>query len=116
MIEADLSRYHHLNLDDLYRGELSLSHVAALVRRLPAGSELVSVLHDGQPPLSRIEDLLCDLWVVLVQANSEKGSLPDDFDHPVRARIRAKAKAAHVKALREKFRQRQAAYAESRTA
>ncbi len=54
-------------------------------------------------------DLLADLWAVTVRASSEKGSLPDDFDHPVRAEMAAKAKAEHKQALKERYLKRKAA-------
>ncbi|MGV0627210.1 hypothetical protein [Mycolicibacter minnesotensis] len=60
-----------------------------------------------------IEDLLADLWVLIVRVNSEKGSLADDFDHPVRVAMMAKAKAAHKAALKEEFRRRKNAYTSS---
>ncbi|MDD7812626.1 hypothetical protein PP713_08665 [Mycobacterium sp. CSUR Q5927] len=63
----------------------------------------------GQPRWNTL-DLLADLWVILVRANSEKGSLPDDFDHPVRAEMTAKAKAAHKQQLKDEFQQRKNAY------
>ncbi|WP_237082686.1 hypothetical protein [Mycobacteroides abscessus] len=55
---------------------------------------------------SQTDHLLADLWVVLVRANSEKGSLPEDFDHPVRAEMTARARAEHKRALQEEFKQR----------
>lgn len=98
----------------MYRGELSLSHLAVLVRRLPIHSELVTEMNDGKPQMSPTEELLADIWVALVAVNAEKDSLPQGFDHPRRAAIAAKAKAAHMKALKAQFRKRKAAA--SRTA
>jgi len=57
----------------------------------------------GRPPFSRIENLLADIWVVLIRANSEKGSLPEEFDHPVRAEMAAKAKASAKSDLMARF-------------
>lgn len=61
---------------------------------------------NGEPGWSRIEHLLADLWALLVRVYSEKGSLADDFDHPVRAEMTAKAKAAAKQSLKELFLQR----------
>lgn len=69
---------------------------------------MATALNGGQPIWTPTDHLLADLWVVLVRANSEKGSLPDDFDHPVRAEITAKAVAEHKKALKELYLKRKA--------
>lgn len=53
---------------------------------------------------------MADLWAVFVRANSEKGSLPDDFDHPVRAEMTARVKAEHKRVLKDKFEQRKSRY------
>lgn len=75
-----------------------------LIRQLPRESALVSALNEGQPVWSSTEHLLADLWTLLVRANSEKGSsLADDFDHPVRAEMSARAKAASKRSLKALF-------------
>jgi hypothetical protein len=71
-----------------------------LVRHLPRDSALVTAMNDGQPVWSAVEHLLADLWALLVRAHSEKDSVPDDFDHPTRAAMTAKAKAAAKTALK----------------
>jgi hypothetical protein len=109
-IEADLQHHYHLDLCDLYRGKLSLRRLGVLVRRLPATSELVKSIYG--PGFTTV-DLLADLWAVTVKANSEKGSLPEDFDHPARARMTAQAKAEHMRALKEKYMRRKRARANS---
>lgn len=76
-----------------------------LIRYLPRDSALVIALN-GEPTWSRLEHLIADLWTLLVRVNSEKGSLADDFDHPVRAEMTAKAKAAAKRSLKELFLQR----------
>lgn len=76
-----------------------------LIRHLPRDSALVIALN-GEPGWSRVEHLLADLWALLVRVNSEKGALADDFDHPVRAEMAAKAKAAAKQTLKELFLQR----------
>lgn len=87
--------------------------MGVLVRHLPVNSALAIALNDGQPPWTRIHDLLADLWVVLVRANSEKDSLPEDFDHPFRAEMTARAKTEHKRALKQEFERRKAAYRRS---
>lgn len=94
---------------DFYRGTLSVRRLGVLVRQLPADSRLVGAI-TNRPARWTTKDLLADLWAVTVQANSEKGSLPDDFDHPVRAEMTAAAVAAHKAALKEEFERRQSAY------
>lgn len=76
-------------------------------------SRLVTALNGGRPMWTQTDHLLADIWVVLVRANSEKGSLPEDFDHPVRAEMAAAAKAEHKQTLKDKFRQRKRAYGRS---
>ncbi|WP_131814125.1 hypothetical protein [Mycolicibacterium fortuitum] len=110
-IEADLQRYYQLDLCDLYRGTLSLRRIGVLVRQLPGESALVrSIYGPGYSPV----DLLADLWTVTVQAHSETGSLPDDFDHPVRAKMTAEAKAEHMRSLKEKYLRRKRGRAAAR--
>ncbi len=48
-------------------------------------------------------DLLADLWVVQVRANAPKGSLPDEYDHPVRAALVTKAKTEHKSGLKQRY-------------
>jgi len=74
-----------------------------LIRHLPRESALVSALNDGQPVWSSTEHLLADIWTLLVRANSEKGSVAEEFDHPVRAEISAKAKADAKRSLKVLF-------------
>ena len=64
-----------------------------------------------RPARWSVEHLLADLWVLMTRVNSEKGSLPDDFDHPVRAEMVAKVVAEHKRALKEEFQKRKNAYA-----
>lgn len=90
-----------------------MRRLGVLIRQLPVESALVRALH---PVMQRWTptDLLADVWAVLVLANSEKGSLPDDFDHPVRAEMVTEAKAEHKRQLKEDFKQRKGAYAAAR--
>lgn len=88
-----------------------MRRLGVLVRHLPMESALVSAI-TGQRRWNPT-DLLADVWTVMVLANSAKGALPDDFDHPVRAEMAAAAKAEHRQELQDKFRQRKRAYARS---
>lgn len=92
-----------MDLCDLYRGKLSHRRLIVLIRNLPRDSALVTAMNEGQPVWSPAEHLLADLWTLQVRVNSEKGSLADDFDHPVRASISARAKAESKKALKELY-------------
>ena len=39
--------------------------------------------HD-RVPWSITDNLIADLWLVTVRANSDAENVPDDYDHPVR--------------------------------
>ena len=80
------------------------------MRGLSEKSATATAVNGGIEVWSRIEHLLADIWVVLVQANTEKGSLPEDFDHPERAKMTAAAKATAKKSLKELFLQRKRRY------
>lgn len=71
-------------------------------------------MNDGQPVWTLTDHLLADLWVVIVQTNSPKNSLPKGFDHPWRAEQAAKDKAARVHALKAKYQQRKRDRAQQR--
>lgn len=100
---------YHLDLVDFYRGTISARRLGVLIRGLPEDSRLVGTL-TNRPGRWSVKDLLADLWAITVQANSEKGSLPDNFDHPVRAEMTAKVVAAHKQELKEEFLRRKNAY------
>ena len=87
---------------------MSVRRLGVLVRQLPPTSRLAIALH-GQP-FSLTEHLLADLWVLMAFANSKKGALPEDFDHPKRAEMRAKAKAQRTEGLRYEFLRRKRRY------
>lgn len=81
-----------------------------LVRQLSVKSSLVRALNDGQPPLSRLEHILADLWAITAKAHfGDKAG-----DHPVRAEMEAKArtnaKLARVTQLRTTFQNRKRTY------
>jgi len=104
-------RFYRVDLLDFYRGTLSARRLGVLIKHLPAEAALVRALNGGQPPLSRTEHLLSDVWVVLVNILNPKSRVKD---HPVRAQIEAKAhtaaKEARVIELRAKFEQRKRRY------
>lgn len=87
-----------------------------LVRELPAKSRLATALNGGQPVWSQTEHLLADLWVLLSRAffSSKEKPLPKDFDHPVRAAMKAKATSAakqnRIARLRAVFEERRRTY------
>lgn len=103
-IEADLAD-RNIDLCDLYRGTLSLRRLAVIVHELPATSRTVTAINGGQPQWTPTDHLLADLWVLLVRANSEKGSLPEDYDHPVRAEMTARDRAERKRALKDEFKE-----------
>lgn len=92
-----------MNLTDFYRGKLSSRRLAVLIRYLPRESALVAEMNDGDPVWSSTDHLLADLWAVLVKVNSDPKRTPKDLDHPTRAAIAAKAKAADKRKLKDLF-------------
>lgn len=67
-IEADLSRFHHVDLLDLYRGSLTYRKVWVLLQcGLPPTSALAKLLNDGEEPWTLTDFLLSDLWALQVQ-------------------------------------------------
>lgn len=62
----------------------------------------MTALNGGEPVWGPIEHLLADQWALTARVNSEKGSLPNDFDHPARTHAVGKAKqSADDRELRE---------------
>jgi hypothetical protein len=102
-IEADLLRFYRVDLLDLYRGTLSPRRLGVLISALPAKSALVRALNGGEPPWSRLEHLIADLWSVFTKK-----------DHPKRAEMEAKArfeaKQARVVGLRAVYEKRKRKY------
>lgn len=88
-------REYRVDLLDFYRGTLSARRLIVLLRHLSAKSATVCAINDGQPPLSRTEHFIADLW-----------SLWAKQDHPVRAEIEAKASAGAKAARRAELRAR----------
>lgn len=75
------------------------------------GSSLVRALNEGHPGWSQTDHLLADLWAIIVRANSTADSTPD---HPVRAAMEARARAAQKAArtgeLKDRFRRLKTRY------
>lgn len=93
-----------------------MRRLGVLIRQLPVRSRLVTALNGGQPAFGPVEDLLADLWVVLVRANSKKGSLPDTFDHPARAALAARRALSRVQDLKDRYERRKQARMRGRSA
>jgi hypothetical protein len=108
-IEADLQSEYRIDLCDFYRGELSARRLGVLVRQLPVTSRAVEAI-DGRPGWTPTDHLLADLWSLIARAYSEKGSLPEDFDHPTRAEMIVKAIAAAKAELKAFYLKRKRAY------
>lgn len=74
-----------------------------LVKHLPRDAAVVRALSDGQPPFSRLEHLVADVWALWAKK-----------DHPVRAEMEEKARTAAKRArvieLRAKFEKRKRTY------
>lgn len=74
------------------------------MRQLPAEAALSRALNDGQPPWTRTEDLIADLWALWARQE----------DHPRRAAMAKKArdtkKLARVIELRTVFEKRKRTY------
>lgn len=81
MVEADLHRWYHIDLVDLWRGRLSLRKVGVLVRHLPSEAATIEKL-TGNPGWSLEAILLDDLRMALT-GSKERRAKP----HPTRARI-----------------------------
>lgn len=96
-------RFYHVDLLDFYRGALSVRRLGVLVKQLPAESALSRALNGGELPWTNLEHRVADLWALWAKQ-----------DHPVRAEMEAKVKAAAKQArvlkLRAKFEKRKRRY------
>lgn len=96
---------------DFYRGTLSTRRLGVFVRGLSVDSSLTKALNGGRRPWGQVEDLLADLWVVMVRILNPKSRVTD---HPTRADIQAKARRAatlaRVAQLKQMFEKRKRAY------
>lgn len=69
-------------------------------------------MNDGDPVWSSTEHLLADLWALLVKAHSDPAKSRENVDHPARAAMTNKVRAAAKAKLKERFVARKNAYAE----
>jgi hypothetical protein len=88
--------------------------LVTLIEGLPVDSATARSMNDGAPVWTLTEELLADLWVLMVRVNSPKDALPMGFDHPLRASTTVKAKSAAMAALKAKYQQRKHARAQRR--
>jgi hypothetical protein len=68
----------------------------------------VTAINDGQPPWSRTDNLLADLWALLVKVHSDPDKTPEVIDHPARAEQTAKQTARAKAELKAIYLKRQA--------
>lgn len=82
---------------------MSARRLSLLVKHLPLESATLRELSDGEPPFSRLEGLIADVWALWAKK-----------DHPKRLAIESKAKQraknARVIELRTKFEKRKRTY------
>jgi len=74
-----------------------------LIKYLPRDSATVTSLNEGQPVWGSVENLLADLWALLARVHSDPSKVSDALDHPTRAEMAAKVKAAEKRKLRAEF-------------
>lgn len=86
MLEADLDRFWHRDLKDLWRSDergprLTWRQLWVRINTLPANSALAIDDNGGTRPWSMTEHLLADVWVELGRARLGKKA---PRDHPAR--------------------------------
>ncbi|HNP58109.1 MAG TPA: hypothetical protein PKG94_14285 [Gordonia sp. (in: high G+C Gram-positive bacteria)] len=69
--------------------------------------------HD-RVPWSITDNLIADLWLVTVRANSDPEDVPDDYDHPVRYAMGEPERVERQRELRAKFEERKRRYAKQK--
>ena len=67
-------------------------------------------MNDGEPVWSITDHLLADLWALLVKAHSDPDKARENVDHPARAAMTNKVRAAEKLKLKERFLARKNAY------
>ena len=105
-------REYGIDVLDFYRGTLSARRLAVLIRGFtPETSAYLRAVNDGQRPWSAGDHLLADLWILTLKMHNSKTRLTD---HPTRAAMQEKARAALKRAkvikLREVFEKRKRTY------
>lgn len=104
-IEADLRRFHRVDLRDLWRpgggpSQLTLRLLYVLIRHLPADSSLAIDDSGGRLPWSITDHLIADLWEQ--RANAGRGRKPR-VRHPRRLELEKWQTARKAGAKRAKF-------------
>ena len=118
-MEADLERFYHRDLGDLWRFDsrgrrlLTLRQVYVRIKGLPPESLLAMEANTGRRPWGAVEFLLADLWELTANRGLKKGRKP--ARHPARP-VSSKAKSPearqrHDTAMRKHRRQFQRHYA-----
>jgi hypothetical protein len=106
-MEADLSRYHRIDLRDLWRTDddgnprLTLRQVWARLRHLPRDSAFAILDNGGTEPWSISDHLAADLWLIHAQSNAPKNKRPKD--HPRREKEQQKRVAGKASRKRGAF-------------
>ncbi|OCH81004.1 hypothetical protein A9310_19785 [Gordonia sp. UCD-TK1] len=118
-MEADMSRFHQLDLRDLWRRDeqgrprLTYRMVYVRVKALPATSALAINANGGKRPWTVSEYLLADLWELQANRGIKRGARPKR--HPARPAQKAKARTPeqqrrHDQAMRRHRRKYQQHY------
>lgn len=82
-VEADLSRYHHLDLRDRYafdesgRRKLTVRMIAVRVKHLPPESAVMTALRDGRAHWSLTDQLVAHVWQAVARSKEPHPLLAD---------------------------------------
>ena len=94
-IEADLARYYHRDLAEVFTGDLTWRQLAVLVAHLPAGSALAHALAAGDAPwLDPAATLLAAAVEELRTANWQRGGGKGPRPTPIRPSDRTPRRVA----------------------
>lgn len=101
-----------MDLLEYYRGNLTARRLNVLIDRLPFDSATARSINGDSPVWSVTDHLIADLWCLILQVNSEKGS--PFVDQPRRVEMEnaafARDKESRLDALKASFRARKLAY------
>lgn len=113
-MEADLSRFHRLDLRDLHRRDeqgrraLTLRMIWVRIHYLPSDSALAIAENDGKRPWSATESLLADIWELKANEHRDPKKSPQPIRHPKRPAANPQRSAAEeIKRRRAMARHRQ---------
>lgn len=108
-VEADLGRYYHVDLADMWRGEISIRKIAVYVENMPQGAQMwvdfggpMAITPEAEA-IYVVEHELATLWWL---HTGKKGERPQFRDYPPYANPNVIPDKARDKA--EKWRQREA--------